>query len=50
MLECECEELLKQGNSKKQYLLSKWVCTNGKKKDAKKSLLRGLIIYGQNYF
>lgn len=32
MLKCECEELLKQGNSKKQYLLSTWVCTSGKRK------------------
>lgn len=32
MLKCECEELLKQGNSKQQYLLPEWVCTNGKRK------------------
>lgn len=32
MSKCECEELLKQGNSKQQYLLPVWVCTNGKRK------------------
>lgn len=32
MPKCECEELLKQGNSKQQYLLPEWVCTNGKRK------------------
>lgn len=31
MLKCECEELLKQGNFKQQYLLPEWVCTNGKR-------------------
>lgn len=50
MLKCECEELLKQGNFKQQYLLPEWVCTNGKKKDAKKlfyvvSLFMDIIIF-----
>lgn len=38
MLKCECEELLKQGNSKQQYLLPEWVRTNGKRKMKKKPL------------
>lgn len=32
MLKRECKELLKQGNSKQQYLFREWVCTNGERR------------------